>query len=159
DEEDMYLFTVTNLTIQNVYVHDSGDGLFQMGFNNNVLVENSDLARNTASLLWHSEPWAEQGSKNVTARYNVFEDFEGTGGIVILARGGPATADNWSIYGNVFMYHNGNPYNRHGLSNGSLACINLQTCSNFKFYNNSLINLPAPVFTNGIQFNEASANS
>ncbi len=95
-----------------------------------LILEHSLIARNRSTPVNHGEGFADQGSSNITIRYNEFQDIEGTPFIDVLNRGGPAQiADNWNIYGNVFMYHQGNPYNRTGVgTEASLASTCRSAC-------------------------------
>lgn len=132
----------SNVTISYSYIHDTSCTPIVSSEINGFTLEYSTIARNDSDPVCHSEGIADQGSDNVIVRYNVFEDIEGTGQIVVLNRGGPSIcADNWDIYGNVFMYHPGNPYNREGNGNGAFAVISNECANNWRIYNNSFINL------------------
>ncbi len=133
----------TNLTLQYLYVHESSDTPILMGQTSNVTLEYSVIAHNRSTPINHGEGLADQGSSNVTIRYNEFRDIEGTAFIDVLSRGGPPqTADNWNIYGNVFLYSNGNPSGRTGVGNGIVAVINGQEASNWNIHNNTSVNIP-----------------
>ena len=96
----------------------------------------------------HSECWADQGSnhggsqpaidpngKNIF-RYNVFEECEGTGFLISVG----STA-NLEVYGNVFMYHQGNPYRRRGVGNAIIGTSSSSTASGtWLVYNNTFVN-------------------
>lgn len=130
-----------NITFQYNYIHDVQDPITTRGCNT-ILAEHNYIARNNSEPTAHSEAWSDQGSNNVSIRYNIFEDIEGTGYIVVLDGGaGVRTSDNWQIYGNVFFYSEGNPSNRIGISNGVICCINNQNCTNWKIYNNTIANI------------------
>jgi hypothetical protein len=131
-----------NVTIQYSYVHDVGRALVLTGFTHGWTLEYSLLARNSSSAVVHGEGWAGSADSDLTIRYNRWEDIEGTGYLVMLNRGaGTGVCANVSIYGNVFMYSDGNPYQRHGLGNGVIVSINNQSAVDWKIYNNSFINL------------------
>lgn len=120
----------TNLTFQFLYIHDSSDDPILTSDLDTITLEHSLIARNRSTPVNHGEGWADDGSSNITIRYNEFQDIEGTPFIDVLNRGGPAQiADNWNIYGNVFMYHQGNPYNRTGVgTEASLASTCRSAC-------------------------------
>ncbi|PYU13080.1 MAG: hypothetical protein DMG29_12760, partial [Acidobacteria bacterium] len=44
------------------------------------------------------------------------------------------------VYGNVFMWHQGNPYRRSGIGNGIIATTSNSVANNWLVYNNSFIN-------------------
>lgn len=137
------VFGPQNVVIQKVYVHDTGGATIQMRFTNNLLIEDSVFARNSSSPAQHAEGVSASGDSNVTIRNNVWMDIEGTGFIICL--GSAATnCDNWDIYGNVFAYSDGNPFNREGVGDGSIAVINGMNANNWNIINNTFINIPAP---------------
>jgi hypothetical protein len=143
-DEDLRALSSTNLTWQFLYIHDASQSQILTGQCNNVLLERSLLARNQSTPAFHGAAWQDQGSSNITIRNNIWADIEGTAYIDLLNRGGSAQiANNWQIYGNVFMYSQGNPFNRTGPDNGVIACINSEICTNWQVYNNSFINIPA----------------
>jgi len=67
----------------------------------------------------------------------VFEDIEGTGFIVSVGTG---PTNRMEVYGNVFMWHQGNPYRRSGIGNGIIATTSNSVANNWLVYNNSFIN-------------------
>ncbi len=139
----VYGIFANNITMQYCYLHDCGTVPVVTGSSDSWLVEYTLFARNSANASHHAEGWAGSKDNNITIRYNIFEDIEGTGQIVALGRGGNAVEynDNWEIYGNTFFYTPGNPYNREGSADGAIACINNQVARNWKIYNNSFINM------------------
>ena len=136
-----------NVTFQNCALHDSDRTIFLMrGEWQNLLVENSYIARNSSSPAIHGEILSDIGSDNVTFRSNVIEDPEGTAVWAVLNGGGSKssgnTASNWKIYGNVIRRSAG--YNREGTA-GIFFCANDASnrnwCDNLQYYNNTHINL------------------
>ena len=133
---------IPNVTVQYCYLHDFGGPPIMTGFCSDWLFEYSVIARNSSDPAEHAEGWAGTADSNFIIRYNIWEDIEGTGFFVELNRGsGVNTVSNIEIYGNVFMYTEGNPYNREGVGDGLVACINQQVAVNWKVYNNTIINL------------------
>ena len=131
-----------HVKIQSCFVHDVGRAPILTGFSLDWLIEYSLIARNSSDASIHSEGLASTADSGFVVRHNIFEDIEGTGFIVCLNRGsGINICSNWEIYGNVFMYSEGNPYNREGVGDGAIAVINQQVAQNWKVYNNSFINI------------------
>src|SRR5207244_2960028 len=52
--------------------------------------------------------------------------------------GGPA--NRIDIYGNVFMWHQGNPYRRNGVGNGVIATTSNVAANDWNVYNNTIVN-------------------
>lgn len=127
-----------DLVIEFCHLFDSGADNLHTSRMDGFTIQNCLISKNDSEPATHSELWADDHSKNVTNRYNVWRNMEGTGGIIQLNRGGdPDTdVDNWDHYGNVF-YTDQNE----GISNGAIACINLQQCNNWKIYNNTFWDL------------------
>lgn len=131
-----------HVRIQSCYVHDVGRVPILTGFSLDWLIEYSLIARNSSDPAFHAEGLASTADSGFIIRHNIFEDIEGTGFIVCLNRGsGINICSNWEIYGNVFMYSEGNPFNREGVGDGAIAVINQQVAQNWKVYNNSFINI------------------
>lgn len=146
---------INNLTFSQCYFHDYGNVVILTDHNSGWLIEYSVLARNTSTAEYHAEGLAAQGDSNLTIRYNVWEDIEGTGFIVNLARDNNTyQADNWQIYGNIFMYTDGNPYFRRGVGNGVICCLDAsgsrEYATNWKIYNNLILNVPG--YNSGLEF-------
>lgn len=145
-----YAGRINNITLEYLYIHDTSDTPIQSnGQASNVTIQYCDLARNTSSGGHHSEGIADQSSNRptdsvdpngkTTIRYNVFEDIEGTGFIVSVGTG---PTNNLEIYGNVFMWHQGNPYRRSGIGNGIIATTSNSVANNWVAYNNTFVNVP-----------------
>src|SRR3989454_6332917 len=148
-----YVGRVNNIALEYSYIHDSsdtplqGDGSFALGgVPSNITFQHNVIARNTSNSAHHSEAWADQESNDsnsidpngkTTFRYNIFEDIEGTGFLVSVNVG---PTNNVEIYGNVFMWHQGNPYRRSGIGNGIIATTSNSVANNWLVYNNSFIN-------------------
>lgn len=133
----------TAITIQYCYLHDFGRAPFILRGQNNFLLEYSHIARNESTAGQHSEGVSLYGgdgaNDNNVFQFNIWEDIEGTGTIVV------GQADNTQVYGNLIYWTSGYPnagqtggYN----SNGSITSWNTETQTNGKYYNNTII-LPA----------------
>ena len=142
--------TVDGLTLEYSYIHDTSDTPLQNdGRPSNTTIQYSVFARNTSSGNHHSEGYADQASNysgsidpngKTSIRYNVFEDIEGTGFIVSVGAG---PTNNLQVYGNVFMWHQGNPYRRSGIGNGIIATTSNSVANNWGIYNNTFVNVPS----------------
>ena len=142
-----YTGTLDGLTLEYSYIHDSSDTPLQNdGRPSNTTIQYNVFARNTSSGNHHSEGFADQHSNNAgsidpngrtNVRYNFFEDIEGTGFIVSVGTG---PTNRMEVYGNVFMWHQGNPYRRSGIGNGIIATTSNSVANNWLVYNNSFIN-------------------
>lgn len=134
----IYLATATggtNHRFHHLYAHDGSSATIMSQSTNGVIWEYNYLARNHSDAVCHAEAIADQGSDNLTIRYNKFVDIEGTGVIVALGRGADLAEDNWHIHGNLFYQTGSRTY-----GNGAIACINGETCSNWFIYNNTFYN-------------------
>ncbi len=145
---------INNVTVSYCYIHDFSHPIIT-DHDSGWTLEYSVIARNYSTAADHSEGWAAQGDNNVTIRYNVWEDMEGTGFIVNLGRDSYTySASNWAIYGNVFMYTPGNPYNRTGVGDGTIVCLddsgNKEYALNWSIYNNTILNVPG--YSSGVEF-------
>ena len=139
--EGWKLITSVDCVIQFSYAYNDGVSL-KLGSAQRLLVEHSTFGPNSHSTSAHAEAVSDEGGDDYVFRYNHFEDIEGTGTIIVLDKGtGGTESNNWEIYGNVFMYHDGNPFNRSGNGNGAIAVINNETANDWKIYNNSFISM------------------
>src|SRR5207302_2999153 len=139
----------SNITFEYGYIHDSGNIPVQFGGgqdqqtrnrSHDILFQYTTIWRNAASLTFHGNGFYDQGGyDNITFRYNVLEDLEGTAYIGSNVAGGLTT--NYQVYGNVFMRHSVN-LNHVGLGNGAIAFYNAKTMNGIFIYNNTFINLP-----------------
>ena len=84
------------LTFSYCYFHDQGRAPFIFSYSDYVTIEYGYFARNEATGEQHSEGVSSSDGTNFTIRYNIWEDIEGTG--VILMNGSYL----W-VYGNVFF--------------------------------------------------------
>ncbi len=118
--------TSNNITIQYVYLHESGrTHILSRG--GTWVLEYSFLINNESTSDEHAESWSlGVGTSNITIRYNHFKSTEGTAVITHL-NGGTSTLQ---IYGNIFEECSG--------SNGSVSCTNSGTNCTTYFYNNTL---------------------
>ena len=107
---------MSNVTIQYCYVHDVGRCNLYSDSSHNWLVERNWFARNESTSDMHAEGWSAKGCNNMTVRYNVWEDIEGT---AVIAFSG----DNWGIHGNVCFYSSS--YSGYGVGHGSFAGWNI----------------------------------
>jgi hypothetical protein len=96
--------TVSNVTMQYLYIHDWGGTAFQINNWDTILLEHSVIARNRSTTSWHEEAWTCNPCVNLTDRYNVYEDIAGTGMIVSgLSTVMPRASSNMQVYGDVFI--------------------------------------------------------
>ena len=92
----------SNISFQYCALHDSDRTIFLMRGNwQNLLVDQTYMARNTSTPAIHGELLSMTDSTNVVWSNNVMEDIEGTAFIAGLNGG---TASNWQIYGNVALH-------------------------------------------------------
>jgi hypothetical protein len=129
----------TNLYLGYSYIHDSSSDPIELVSGDTFTMEYSANSRNSSNASLHAEGLAAQQFNNVTLRYNLWEDLEGTAYFDIVNASSILTSNNWNIYGNVFVLSSGNPYYRNQLGWGVSMCQ--QTCTNFSFYNNTVINV------------------
>lgn len=140
-ESLIYLNGASIVFIQNCYLHDSNSAHIKTQGVTTMTVERNIVARNGGNTIHnHGESWAEDSSSNVTIRFNEFQDTQGTAVLGIGLNKG--TSDAWLVYGNVFMYHRGNPYRRTGVDNGIMSAVTGGRITNSVFYNNDVINVP-----------------
>ena len=129
------VYVVTNFTLAYCYLHDTSRTFLLTRYWQNILVEYNYFARNRSTAGKHSEGWSDNGSDTVIIRFNVWEDIEGTGCVVMLY----SDAYNWEIYGNI-VYWTGNP-NYGGF--GGNGCFTTRTTEaygyDWKIYNNTVI--------------------
>lgn len=136
-------------TWQHIYGHSAGAVYFQYAFGPNTLLSDSYFWGIQENGYDANSPHGQfsfeaGGSNNVTVARNVFRDMSGTA--VFTFASGPGTNDGWVIYDNVFVAtSNTAPIFGH-LANGVVACINSDNCTNFLFYNNSIVNIGGPAF-------------
>jgi hypothetical protein len=140
----------SNFTLSHLYIHGSSGVPIFTERASGITLDHSYILGNVSTSANHGEGWADQATSNVTISNNAWEDSEGSGFIVELDRGGcvaTCTANNWQIYGNIFWYDNGNklscksaPCNT-GVGDGVIACINALICSNWKIYQNDMVNI------------------
>ena len=127
-----------NIIISYCYLHDIRRCQILTRSSNNILVEYSKIARNGPSNDGiHKEAWSATDDDNVVIRYCIFEDISNTAIIALI--NGSGVAENWEIYGNVFI-KTGNVDNV--ATNGEFY-LNYKglTGSDIKFYNNTIINI------------------
>lgn len=147
----------SNVKLSYDYIHDLGTGGAPIltGGVNGMKVQYSELARNTSVASYHSEAWSDRGSYNITFAYNLLEDINGSGDIVILNAGSPATVTNWSIYGNLFWQKDAGNY----IGDGVISCINGNICSDFYIYNNTFADFGGGTSHNGISWSRSDPSS
>jgi len=127
-----------NITISYCYLHDIRRCQIITRSSRNILVEYSKIARNGPSNDGiHKEAWSATDDDNVVIRYCIFEDISNTGIIALV--NGSGVAENWEIYGNVFL-QTGNVDN---VSTNGEFYLNHEglTGSSIRFYNNTIINI------------------
>ncbi|MEE8608691.1 MAG: hypothetical protein V3S55_13880 [Nitrospiraceae bacterium] len=132
----------TDLTVQSSYIHDCQDCM-QTGGATTILYERNTCFNNGTDVVFHGQAWADEDSDSVVIRYSDFVDIEGTGGIIVLSReAGSQTAEGWDIYGITFRCISGSG-NGCEFPNGTIACINGETCTNWRMFNISVFNVPS----------------
>ncbi len=136
----------SNITVQYNYWHDvSSTGILSRN-SNGLTFEFSKFEYNGdydnldgAGVQRHKEFWSLSADSNATIRYSIFEDVSNTGWIGNV--NGTGVSDNVYIYGNV-VYHSQKANRNSRMSSlMSLGYSSGMTISNWKFYNNSIINI------------------
>jgi hypothetical protein len=143
-EEDVRDIGGSSTLFEHSYVHNSSEDAFLIvsSASTSITVQYSEINGNSSNSTLHGEGFSTQQANGLVFAYNVLKNYEGTSAIdVLCASGCPLTSNNWQVYGNVFVYSNGNPNNRNGVGDGIVFCQ--QTCTNFQIYNNSIVNLQA----------------
>jgi len=140
------------VTISHCYIHDLKTQIWTVyaGF---WTVEYNYFARNdvfSAEQYNQGSAWIDFGSDDITIRFNIFEDIDGTANLDIKKN----YAHNnyrWEIYGNVFW--NTPDANIGGTGNGVIGDTGDQggpsATSDMKVYNNAFININANVTLGG----------
>jgi hypothetical protein len=113
-----------------LYIHDVKRTFFLMG--GNLTLEYNYLARNRSTSAQHAEAWSYRGGTPII-RYNIIEDYRGTGGFVALG----GTTTNAEVYGNVFRVVQGACS---GCNPGAQPVIDdtAGVINGLKFYNNTI---------------------
>jgi hypothetical protein len=131
-----------HITIQYCYLHDCGRAPILLRATSDFIIEYNWISRNSSSAVNHSCGLSDGYSNNVTIRFNIWEDIEGTSFIETMY----GNADNWAIYGNVFFHSSayGVPPNDEGVS-GVIRVLNDSSnnavATNWKIYNNTIANI------------------
>jgi len=151
----------TDILIQYSYLHDVSRCQFVTRGLTNMTLEYSKIARNGDGIgdTIHREAWSGVAEKNVTIRYNIFEDISNTTFIGIVNNGGDNITDNWAIYGNVFLH---TPGGTGGVSNWIQAGYNsTMTISNWKIYNNTIVGIKGTsnIYAPGTLINNVAYNN
>lgn len=151
--EDIFygVYPVTDILIQYCYIHDVSRCHFLSKSWSNITLEYSKIARNGTGIgedpQGHREAWSGVADDNITIRYNIFEDIDQFF-LAIVNNGGDNITDNWEIYGNVFLH----TVDRGDYAVGAILNVgysSLMTISNWKFYNNSIINIHGSTYLVG----------
>ncbi|MGZ3769804.1 MAG: hypothetical protein ACXWRG_09105 [Bdellovibrio sp.] len=139
----------SNITFQSCALHDSDRTIFLMRGNwQNLVVDNCYMARNTSTPTMHGELLSTTDSTNVTFSNNAIEDIEGTAVWSFINNG---VASGWKIYGNTVYYTPayiadigrvaGHNWGIAGVVFCANDSSNNNTCNNFQFYNNTMVNI------------------
>ncbi len=139
----------SNITFQSCALRDSDRTVFLMRGNwRNFKVDQTYMARNTSTPAVHGELLSMTDSTDVVWSNNVMEDIEGTGFIVGINGG---VAQNWRIFGNVFMHsaaYAADTGRKPGHNDGVSGVVfvandssNDNTGNNILFYNNTIVNI------------------
>jgi hypothetical protein len=119
-----------NVTISYCSVHDTGRTSGLLRGTTGWIIEYSYFARNESVSAEHSESWSIGVSNNITFRYNIFEECDGTGLIVVLDETtGPTGA---LIHGNTIIDGT--------FSNGMITTDTGSAWSGLRVYNNTIHN-------------------
>ncbi|MGZ3771292.1 MAG: hypothetical protein ACXVCP_14760 [Bdellovibrio sp.] len=143
----------SNISYSYGYMHDFGDGGVSFLVAGQGIqawtFEYSHIERIQGEVL------ADQGSQNITVRYNTFKDVGRTAVIVSENTGANVVeTKNMAIYGNIFWESDPSQY---GTSNGIAACNDGNICSNWLFANNTIANFKSPGSLSArIRFDQAS---
>src|SRR5260370_6407 len=128
-----------DITLEYNYFHHSACDFILTRNVTNFTAQFNYFYLNNGGTECHGQAWEENLSTSLIARYNVFNDIQGTATLGVLNDDASARATTgWDIYGNVFYdYIGGSGWN----SNGTVACINTGiTCVNIHVYNNTFAN-------------------
>lgn len=135
------------VTIQNCFIHDVGASPFFVRAAGFTLIQSNYISRNCSSPAHAEGISASAGVNNLTLRFNIWADIEGTAAIATACGCGFTTGNtisNWWIYGNVFCYTTNNPSRPNpnwGLTDGVLSVFDVRCYGDFCFYNNTMVNL------------------
>jgi hypothetical protein len=130
----------SNIKFSHVWFHNMFGCPFQLAsqWQGPLTIEYSYFSQNRNTDAMHSAGIACHGANNVTVRYNVWEDIEGTAFVDGIETG---NMDYWYIYGNVFK-HSGN---WEASVSAVIACANDASNAirnnHWRVYNNSIINV------------------
>lgn len=130
-----------------VYFYNSGGTMFLWRNVSNTAIEYSYFFLNESCPAEHAEGISHQYGGDITVRYSIWEDIEGTGVI------GFADGSNYTFYGNVFFHSSSYPRTGQGggVSNGTIfnwssrGATNSLTAHNNTFvdiHGNSGVSLP-----------------
>jgi hypothetical protein len=136
-------------TLTHSYLHNSGT-VFMQDLGNNSSVDHTYLwgtEVNGATAGAHGQAEYEiPGTSNGVRSNNIYRDIQGTA-VWTFGQGPGSANDNWKFYNNIVMYSSPQASWKPSTSDGALACINSNTCTNFTFVQNTVINCPSPSST------------
>lgn len=125
-------------TFNHIYGHNAGAVYIQDG-PGNITVEHSYFwGTEVGGVLsdgTHGQAMYEVNTNNGTIFANVWRDIAGT---AVWTFGSGGTDNNWVFYDNVVWWDQANP-GYGGLSDAALDCINGNLCTNFYFYQNTIV--------------------
>jgi hypothetical protein len=133
----------TNITIDHCWIHDQAGVNLALRALSNVIVEYSVIERDYSSPASHSEGVVLKHTNNVTFRYNILSDIEGTG-YIATPSGTRNSIANTYIYSNVFEIPT--VPKRGGSGMGPVAVFDCDSTGDFIFYNNTIINFRNALF-------------
>lgn len=154
DDSIYAIGTHTDLSFKYMALHDVGRVQFLLRRQTNLLIEYCYVARNETHPSEHSEAvalFSGGPSENVTIRFNVWVDIEGTGVIVVGGSNVPEPATNVQVYGNLIYWTAAYPNAGQAggyVSNGTITTQTTEYFSDSFLYNNTVI-IPA---TGGLNF-------
>jgi hypothetical protein len=151
----------TNTVIQYAYMHNSGCVYIQ-DLGSNTTVDHTyfwGTEVNGGSACHGQAEYEVGGNNNGVRSNNVYRDITGT---AVWTFGTSGTNNNWVFYNNV-VFFSSPQLSFGGLTDGALACINSNTCTNFVYNQNTTVNcLSAGVFGPsqcGLGFGDSTAGS
>lgn len=147
-----------HVTITQCYLHNAN--FLMLGFYGKYwLIEYNYFFRNWTEPTHHGEAIADRGNDNVVVRYNWFSDIDGTC-FIALKKNEDQQHDYWDIYGNVFFFTEGNPWQPGGGmgGNGSVGMTDTATgtSNHILVYNNTFVNVPG--LNTGVYLNLGTGN-
>lgn len=144
------------LTLEYCWVHDVGSVGVALRFCATALVQYNVIERNQSSGVNHSEGFVLAQSSNLTIRWNIIGDMEGTGYIATPYASHNALF-NIYLYGNVFVMES-TPL-RGGGGTGVVAVIDCICTGDFFIYSNTILGIQTSKISTGFGDNVTASPS